>query len=86
MLFGFVISLGYSAVLPSFLMSIRYEDTIDTISDQAASDTRLIIIKDHDMEHMIATDPRPSVQKIYNNSITIVYDGSLQVPKWISDM
>lgn len=85
-MFGFLLSLAYTTTLPSFLMSIRYEDTIDTISDQETSDTRLIIIRHSPMETLLSTDPRPSMQNIYNKSIGIVYDGRTQVPQWIDDM
>ena len=86
LLLGFLLSLGYCATLPSFLISIRYEDSINTISDQEQSDARLIIIKYSPMEHLISTDPRPPMQKIYNRSISLVFDGTLAVPKWITDM
>lgn len=81
--FGFILSLAYTTILPSFLVSIRYEDTIDTISQQAASDTRLIIIAESAYEMLFQTDPRPLMQKIYETSIKLVFDGRLEVPKWI---
>ena len=82
-MFGFLLSLAYTTILPSFLVSIRYEDTIDTISQQAASDTRLIIIAESAYEMLFQTDPRPLMQKIYETSIKLVFDGRLEVPKWI---
>ena len=84
-MFGFLLSLAYTTTLPSFLVSIRYEDTIDTISQQATSDARLIIIANSAMEMLFQTDPRPSMQKIYGQCIKLVFDGRLDVPEWINE-
>ena len=62
---GNVLILGYKSTLLSTLIPIRYESTIDTLLDMAESGLPLTIPRATTFQKLIATDPRPSMMRIY---------------------
>ena len=76
---------GYMSILLSQLVAIRYENPIDTIDDLDKSGLPLLIASGTGIEYMIANDPKPVVQRIYNRSIIVPFNGS-HYPSWVGDM
>ena len=69
--FGHVLTLGYKSTLLSILIPIRYESAIDTLQDMAESGLPLTVPRATTIHKLIATDPRPSMRKIYERSCFI---------------
>ena len=72
---GNILTMGYKSTLLSTLIPVRYERTINTLYDLDQSGLPLAIPKATAIHHAIANDPRPIMQRIYNNSILYVYAG-----------
>ena len=75
--------MGYKSVLLSSLVSIRYEDTIDTLYELERSNLPLLIPKGAGLVEPLEKDPRPIVKKIFNQSKLYPYAGD--TPDWVYD-
>ena len=64
-LLGHVLILGYKSTLLSTLIPIRYENTIDSLTDMANSGLALTVPRATTLHKLISTDPRPSMKEIY---------------------
>ena len=62
---GHLLILGYKSTLLSTLIPIRYEDTIDSLTDMAKSGLALTVPRATTLHKLISTDPRPSMKEIY---------------------
>ena len=61
--------MGYKSTFLSTLITIRYEDVIDTIQDMAESPLPFALPRATFFQKLIATDPRPAMKKIYKRSL-----------------
>jgi hypothetical protein len=73
------------STLLATLIPIRYEDTINTIDDLDKSQMPFIIPGKTAPHILVATDPRPAMQRIFNRSIIIPYNGTF-FAQWALDM
>ena len=60
--------MGYKSVLLSSLVTILYEDTIDTLNDLDRSNLPLLIPQGFGVLEPLEKDPRPIVMRILNRS------------------
>ena len=80
---GNFLLMGYKSNLRSSLISINYEDKLETLDDVANSVLPLMIADSTFIKFFVSTDPRPAVQRIYRNAELFPYNGSS--PKWVPD-
>ena len=80
---GSFLLLGYKSNLRSSLIMINYEDKIETNYDLVQSGIPLIVAKGTVIENILSTDPRPTVQRMYKNTIAFRYKG--KYPRWLLD-
>ena len=81
---GNILTLGYKTTLLSFLIPIRYEDTIDNIYDLDKSGLPLLLPKGTFLIDYIEKDPREVIARIYSRKIFITIDGD--IPTWPFEM
>ena len=74
--------MGYKSTLLSTLIPICYETTIDTLADIEKSGLPLVIAKSTAMHHAIASDKRPIMKQIYEDSILYQYAGKKSLQKY----
>ena len=73
--------MGYKSVLLSSLVTIRYEDTIDTLDDLDKSNLPLMIAQGAGLVEPLEKDPRPIMKRIFSRSKLYPYDGN--TPDWV---
>ena len=78
---GNILTMGYKCTLLSTLIPIRYENTIDTLSDLDKSGLSLFIARNTILDHSFANDQRPIMKQIYNKSIFWNLSGPKSLPK-----
>ena len=83
-LLGGVLSWAYMQTLLATLVVIKYEPAINTIRDLDQSGLPFLIPKNTAPHKLIASDPRPAVERIFKKSI--MYDLAGTPPKWAIDM
>ena len=74
---GNVLSLAYKSTLLSTLIPIRYEKTLDAIEDLDKSGLRVLIPAGTVIEWLAASDPRPSMKRIFKRGDIIPYNGTI---------
>ena len=72
LLLGNILNLAYKSTLNSTLVTIQYEDAINTMNDMAKSGLPLFIPET--VHQRIKNDPRHAVKEIYKNSLGIQWD------------
>ena len=83
LVFANFLLMGYKSVLLSSLVTILYEDTIDTLDDLDRSNLPLMIPQGAGVVEPLEKDPRPTVKRILNRSKMYPYDGT--TPDWVED-
>ena len=68
--------MAYKSNLLSTLITIRYEETIDTLKDLVDSDLGVLLPNNTPVHKMFSSDPRPNMRKIYNKSHVYPYNGT----------
>ena len=81
---GNVITMAYKSTLLSSLITIRYEDSINTLNDLEDSGIPLLLPRGTALHKMFASDPRKIIKTIFNNSHVYPYNGT--PPAYILDM
>ena len=81
---GSFVLMGYKSTLRSSLITINYEDKFETFYDLVQSGIPLVFAKGTILDRILATDPRPTVQRMYKNAIGYPYTGN-HAPRWIHD-
>ncbi len=72
------ISLSYKSTLLSGLIQLEYRRPVDSLSDLLRSGLPLLLPRGTVPMRLMATDPRPVVQKIYNRSVVgFEYNGTM---------
>ena len=75
---GNVLFMAYKSTLLSTLIPIRYEKTLETLDDLDKSGLGLLIAGGTVAQWLAASDPRPSMRRIYNRSeFTATFNGTL---------
>ena len=64
MLVGFLLTTSFKSVLRAKMMTIEYEQTIDTVDDMLNSDLLAAMPVDTSMKFRLETDPREKVQEL----------------------
>ena len=82
LLLGNVITIAYKSNLHSSLITIRYEGTIDTLNDLVDSDLGVLLPNNTPTHMMFASDPRPTMKKIYKKSHVYPYHGTPPSYAW----
>ena len=72
--------MGYKSLLLSSLVTISYEDTIDTLEDLDKSGLALLLPEGLGLVDLFENDPRPIAKRIFGQSIMVPYDGG--TPEW----
>ena len=72
---GSFILMGYKSTLRSSLITINYEDKIETIFDLVQSGIPLAVARGTVLDKILSTDPRPTVQRMTKNLISYPYTG-----------
>ena len=72
LLLGNILNLAYKSTLNSTLVTIQYEDAINTMNDMAKSGLPLFISEN--VHQRIKNDPRQAVREIYKNILVIQWD------------
>ena len=80
---GNVLTMGYKCTLLSTLIPIRYESTIDTLSDLDQSGLPLVVHRSSAPHHAFANDPRQIMKRIYNRSILHDFTGIKSLEKYL---
>ena len=78
---GNILTMGYKCTLLSCLLPIRYEATINTLSDLDQSGLPLLIPRDTTLHHFVKNDPRSIMKRTYNKSVLYVFSGRASVEK-----
>ena len=73
---GNFLTMGYLSTLLSQLVAIRYENPIDTLDDIDQSGLPVLIPNGTGLTDLLGEDPRPVVQRIFNRSMIVFYNGS----------
>ena len=81
---GNILTKAYESTLLSSLVTIRYEDTIDSINDLDKSGLPLLMMEASSAFEFFSTDSRPIMGRIFNRSI--FFSASDGVPQWTYDM
>ena len=81
---GSFLLMGYKSTLRSSLITINYEDKIETIYDLVQSGIPVAFPEGTVFERILSTDPKPTVQRMYNNAISFPFDGGYP-PRWLND-
>ena len=81
---GSFLLMGYKAILHSSLITINYEDKFETLDELVQAGIPVTFPKDTILDNILSTDPRPTVQRMYKNSISVPYAGG-RSPRWIRD-
>ena len=76
--------MAYKSTLLSSLVTIRYEDSINTLNDMVNSGMPLMIPRYTAPHKRIASDPRKIMMKIFNSSHLYPFNGT--VPAYVWDM
>ena len=80
---GSFLVLGYKSNLRSSLTMMNYEDKLETFHDLAQSGIPVAFGKGTILDKLFSTDPRPTMQRIYKNAITVPYTGGHD--NWLGD-
>ena len=81
---GNVITMAYKSTLLSSLITVRYENPIDTLVDLERSGLPVLLPNNTPLHTMFATDPRRIIQTIYNNSFVYNFNTAdpMSMPIW----
>ena len=71
-----VLTMGYKSTLLSTLISIRYDEQIDTMQDMDRSELPFLIPRGTVLQQLAATDPRPAMRNIFKRHELVPYDGN----------
>ena len=71
LLLGNILALAYKSTLNSTLVTMQYEDPIDTMNDMAKSGLPLLIPQN--LHRSMANDPRQVVKEMNKNSIVFQF-------------
>ena len=80
-LMGFLLSISYKSVLLANMMSVKYEEGINTIDDMINSKKPLMVIRS--MEPLFVTNPRPKVIELSKQVQYFDYRKFKRVPQWV---
>jgi hypothetical protein len=72
------------STLLSTLIPIRYSEPIDTIEALDKSEMTLVLAGNTAIHMLVATDPRPAMQRVFKRSIIFPFTGA--VPLWATKM
>ena len=81
---GNFLLMGYKSTLRSSLITINYDNKIETFDDLVQSGLPLVYPRVTILDRIFSTDPRTTVQRMYKNVISVPYAGG-RVPRWILD-
>ena len=65
---GFFLTISYKSVLRGMLMSVYYEDTIDTIDDMLASEKNFMVPNATAFVVLLTSDPRMKYKELAEKS------------------
>ena len=82
MLLGNILTMAYKCTLLSTLIPVRYESTIDTLSDLDRSGLPLLIPRNTSVHQASANDQRPVMKRIYDKSILFTFTGQIGLDKY----
>ena len=82
---GNILTLGYKTTLLSSLIPIRYEDTIDSMTDLDKSGLPLIMAKGSTVYNFIASDHRKMMSRIFKRRLLFINNGG-GIPQWAFEM
>ena len=80
-LMGFLLSISYKSVLLANMMSVKYDEGINTIDDMINSKKPLMVIRS--METLFVTDPRPKVIELSKQIQYFDFGKFKKVPQWV---
>ena len=80
-LMGFLLSICYKSVLLANMMSVKYDEGINTIDDMINSKKPLMVIRS--METLFVTDPRPKVIELSKQIQYFDFGKFKKVPQWV---
>ena len=72
---------SYKSTLLSTLIPIYYENPINTLEDVDNSDLPLLVPRSTVLHRLLATDPRPTVKRIFRKSVLFSFNGT--PPAWV---
>ena len=84
LLMGSFLLMGYKSTLQSSLITINYEDNIETIYDLGQSGISVAFSEGTVIERILSTDPRNTVKRMYKNAIGWPFAGG-HAPRRIFD-
>ena len=77
---GFLLSISYKSVLLANMMTVKYEDGINTIDDMINSKKPLLVIRS--MKPLFVTDLRPNIIELSKQVQYYDFDMFKKVPQW----
>ena len=80
-LMGFLLSICYKSVLLANMMSVKYDEGINTIDDMINSKKPLMVIRS--METLFVTDPCPKVIELSKQIQYFDFGKFKKVPQWV---
>ena len=81
MVLGFLLTISYKSVLRSMMMTVEYEDAIETVGDVLQSDRKFMAARDTSQKILLESDPRPDGKKLASK-VEYYYLGR-QIPEWL---
>ena len=83
---GNVITIAYKSTLLSSLVTIRYEDSINTLNDLDRSGIQLVLGRGTQGHNFFANSPRKLLRKMFNNSHLFDFSAGGKPPPYMFDM
>lgn len=83
MLAGFFLTISYKSVLRAMMMTIEYDQTIDSIDDMLMSEMPAVMMVDTSLKFLLETDPREKVQVLAKKVVGYQFGNSK--PKWVDE-
>ena len=88
-LFANILQWGYMSVFLSTLVTIRYEETIETVADLDQSGLPILILGGTGQKEKFESDPRAAMKRIFGRSVLAPYyggsGGSSSYPSWVDE-
>ena len=80
-LVGFLLTISYKSVLRAMMMTVEYEDTIDTFEDVLLSGRKYMVTSDTAMRYLLEDDPRPNRKQLAKDAQYYKYGTGN--PEWV---
>ena len=81
MVLGFLLTISYKSVLRSMMMTVEYENAIETADDVLQSDRKFMAARDSSQKFLLESDPRLDGKKLASK--VEYYTLGQRVPEWL---